>query len=70
MTKYKMKNMYVVNNIDESSFRAPCQNGHYTNTHLEHHESCRTTRKEKKHYIDIFKGYKQVLPFCLRRNEI
>jgi len=36
----------VANNVDKSSLIAPWQNGPYIK-HLEHHEACRTTKRNR-----------------------
>ena len=36
------KEKIVVNNVDMSSLRAPCQNGSYKNQHTEQHKTRRS----------------------------
>jgi len=38
-----VRRKYVVNNVDMSSLKTKWQTGLYTNTHLEQHETCRTS---------------------------
>ena len=39
--------MYVVNNVDMSSLKAPWQNGTYKNNYTEQHKTRRTPRRNK-----------------------
>jgi len=43
-----------VNNVDKLSLKGPWQNGPYTNTHLEQHETCETTRRNRYSQQTIF----------------